>query len=425
MRNTKLIGPFRQLLTMDNLPAKGPLQDSQLEIIAEGAIAVADGKILEVGLFGELLAKYQAVEGFELGQPEGDFIALPGLIDAHTHICFAGTRAADYAMRLGGKSYLEMAESGGGIWHTVTKTREALPDELVVLTMERAKNLLRQGVTTVEVKSGYGLNADAELKMVEAIRKANALQPADLIPTCLAAHIVPRDFKGSASEYLESVQYNLLPLLKERKLTHRVDIFIDHGAFGVNEAEHFLRQAKAMGFDLVIHGDQFVEGGARLAAQLGALSVDHLESVSEATIQLLALTDVVTVALPGASMGLGCQFTPARKLLNAGCTLAIASDWNPGSAPMGELLMQAAVLGAFERLTMAETLAAVTCRAAQALNLKDRGILQTGMLADFIAFPIADYREVLYCQGALKPTMVWKRGALNDETDVRCPIFKV
>jgi len=400
---------------MDKLPAKGPLQDSQLEIISEGAIVVTDGRVVEVGLFGELLAKYQIAEGFELEQIVGDFVALPGLIDAHTHICFAGNRSADYAMRLGGKSYLEIAESGGGIWHTVTKTGEASLETLTALTVERAKQLIGQGITTVEVKSGYGLNVTAELKILEAIQKANTLQPADLVPTCLAAHIVPRDFSGSAAEYLDTVLTHLLPMVKERGLSNRIDIFVDHGAFGVAEAEHYLRQAKTMGFDLVVHGDQFAEGGALLAARLGALSVDHLEAVSEATIQQLAQTDVVAVALPGASMGLGCQFTPARKLLDAGCTLAIASDWNPGSAPMGELLMQAAVLGAFERLTMAETLAAITCRSALALRLSDRGWLRKEMLADVIAFPVADYREILYRQGALKPSKVWKRGILNFE----------
>ena len=165
-----------------------------------------------------------------------------------------------------------------------------------------------------------------------------------------------------------------------------------------------------MGFELVIHGEQFTSGGVALACSLGAASVDHLEAIKEREIQLLAASNVVAVALPGASLGLGCQFAPARKLLDVGCSLAIGSDWNPGSAPMGDLLLQTSILGIFEKMTMAESLAAITVRAANALGLKDRGILKKGYLADFIGFPVSDYREILYNQGSLKPSGVWKRG---------------
>ena len=170
-----------------------------------------------------------------------------------------------------------------------------------------------------------------------------------------------------------------------------------------------------MGFDLVIHGEQFSTGGVALACELGALSVDHLEMVQDQEISLLAASDVIPVALPGASLGLGCHFAPARKLLDGGCSLAIGSDWNPGSAPMGDLLSQTAILGIFEKMTMAESLAGITFRAAKALGLNDRGILKTGSLADFIGFQTSDYREILYNQGNLKPSMVWKRGELMKE----------
>ena len=170
-----------------------------------------------------------------------------------------------------------------------------------------------------------------------------------------------------------------------------------------------------MGFDLVIHGEQFTSGGVALACNLGAASVDHLEAIKDQEIQLLAASKVVAVALPGASLGLGCQFAPARKLLDAGCSLAIGSDWNPGSAPMGDLLLQTSILGIFEKMTMAESLSAITVRAANALGLKDRGILKKGYLADFIGFPASDYREILYNQGSLKPSKVWKNGNLEKE----------
>jgi len=232
----------------------------------------------------------------------------------------------------------------------------------------------------------------------------------DLIPTCLAAHIKPSDFHGSQADYLESIVNELLPEIRTKKLANRIDIYIDKGAFTPTEALVYLNRAKNLGFDLVIHGDQFTEGGVAVASELGALSVDHLETMNDQEIKLLAASDVIPIVLPGSSLGLGGRFAPARKLLDAGCSLAIGSDWNPGSAPMGDLLLQTALLGIFEKMTMAESLAGITFRAARALNLTDRGVLSVGMLADMAGFPVADYREIIYHQGSLDPSVVWKRG---------------
>jgi imidazolonepropionase len=403
----RLIGPFRQAINMDNLLAKGRLSDDQLEIIDHAGILI-NGEVIEaIGAFRELKSLTSVIEPIE-----GDLVALPGFIDVHTHMCWSGSRAMDYAMRLSGKSYLEIAQKGGGIWSTVMKTREAKQEDLTLLTARRAEILLHQGTTSVEVKSGYGLDADTELKILAAIHKANDVSRADLIPTCLAAHIKPRDFEGSARDYLDYLVQELLPVVKSRTLSKRVDIYVDEGAFDKQDALHYLSAAKKLGFDLVVHADQFSSGGARLAVEVGALSADHLEVITGDDIQLIADSNVIPVALPGASLGLGAGFAPARKLLDAGASLAIASDWNPGSAPMGNLLMQAAVLGIYEKLTMAETLTAITCRASAALRLTDRGILKPGMLADFIAFPCSDYREILYYQGGMMPEIVWKRGIL-------------
>jgi imidazolonepropionase len=405
MNKLKLIGPFTQVITMDNLPIKGPLSDDQLEIVENAGILV-NGEVVEsVGGFRELHSLTSVVEPVE-----GDFTVMPGLIDTHTHICWAGSRAGDYAMRLSGKNYLEIGQKAGGIWSTVIKTREASLEELTLLTARRAEILLKQGTTTIEAKSGYGLDADAELKILTAIHKANETTGADLVSTCLAAHIKPKDFTGSAREYLEYILQKLLPMVKSGRLSNRVDIYVDEGAFNRQDARYYLTAAQHLGFDLVVHADQFSEGGARLAIEVGALSADHLESITDEDIRFLAGSDVIPVALPGASLGLGAGFTPARELLDAGASLAIASDWNPGSAPMGNLLMQAAILGIYQKLTMAETLAAITCRASAALRLNDRGMLKPGMLADFIAFPCADYREILYNQGGMMPGAVWKRG---------------
>lgn len=405
----KLIGPFWQLLPMTNLPLKGPLIDEAMTITADGALLCQNGRIVAVGEF-EALRKGNNVREKYIEYIEEPTVALPGFIDAHTHICFAGSRATDYAMRLAGKTYLEIAESGGGIWDTVGKTRQASFEELMVLTLERAAQSLRAGVTTVEVKSGYGLNARDELKMLKAIQEADRATAVDLIPTCLAAHIKPKDFDGDRRKYLSFIASELLPEIWRQKLARRLDIFVEETAFSVLDAEWFLRQGQALGFDITIHADQFSSGGSELAVKLGAFSADHLEASNEKDVERLAQSAVSAVVLPGASLGLGLPFAPARKLLDAGCSLAIASDWNPGSAPMGDLLTQTALLGAYEKLSTTETLAGLTVRAAHALRLADRGQLAPGFLADMIAFPTMDYREILYQQGRLKAGRVWKRG---------------
>jgi len=414
MAKTKIIGPFTELLTMDNIPLKGSVNDAQLEIIPNGGVVVSEGAILKTGNFDQLCFEFSDLD-IEIDRIEKDMVAMPGMIDPHTHICWAGSRAKDYSLRLAGKSYLEIAQSGGGIGDTVSKTRAASASELEALLAERAITHLRNGITTIEVKSGYCLNTEGEIKMLEVIRNVNQKLPVDLIATCLAAHIKPADFEGNSTDYLKIVVSELLPEVMKRKLSKRVDIYIDNGAFTKDEARIYLNKAKKMGFDLAIHGEQFTAGGVSLACELGAHSVDHLEMVQEHEINILAASTVIPVALPGASLGLGCQFAPARKLLDAGCSLAIGSDWNPGSAPMGDLLMQTAILGIFEKMTMAESLAGITFRAAAALGLTDRGVLRIGLLADMIGFPTSDYREILYNQGSLKPSVVWKRGDLVRE----------
>lgn len=409
MIKNRLIGPFTQLLTMNNIPLKGSLNDNQLEIIPDGGIVVCEGKIVKVGNF-DLLGDEFGDRNTIIDYIDSDMVVIPGMIDPHTHLCWAGSRANDYALRLAGKSYLEIAQGGGGIGDTVEKTRVASSADLEASLTERAKTYLRNGVTTIEVKSGYCLNTGGELKLLEVIGKVNKKLSVDLIPTCLAAHIKPSDFHGSQADYLESIINELLPVIRSGNLTNRIDIYIDKGAFTPSEALVYLNQAKNLGFDLVIHGDQFTEGGVAVASELGALSVDHLETMNDHEIKLLATSNVIPIVLPGSSLGLGGRFAPARKLLDAGCSLAIGSDWNPGSAPMGDLLLQTALLGIFEKMTMAESLAGITFRAARALNLTDRGVLSLGLLADMAGFPVADYREIIYHQGSLDPSVVWKRG---------------
>ncbi len=410
MAKQQLIGPFHQLLPLAGLPLKGPVPDKILPIIEMGGILIEEERIVEVGNYEKLRKMLNGT--VNVIHLEGKHSCVPGIIDAHTHICFAGNRARDYAMRNSGSSYLEIASAGGGIWETVTQTRKASREELIKGIVRRANRHIKNGTTTIEVKSGYGLDMETELKMLEAITVADSKVLQDLIPTCLAAHIPARDFEGDAVAYLNHIGNELLPEVWEKRLASRVDIFIEEGAFSGDQVSAYLKKAKEIGFDLTVHADQFTTGGSEVAVRYSARSADHLEASTDKEIELLAASDVCPVALPGASLGLGCGFTPARKLLDAGCSLAIASDHNPGSAPMGDLLTQAAILGAYEKLSNAEVLCSITFRAAAALNMDDRGMLAPGKLADFVVFHTGDYRDILYNQGNLKPCMVWKKGEL-------------
>ncbi len=409
MIQKKLVGPFKQLLTMKNIPIKGSVSDDDLEIIENAGILIKSDYIEEVGKFEDLVNKAEN-EDYQIEELSIDLIAIPGFIDPHTHICWAGSRARDYSLRLSGKSYIEIAKAGGGIWDTVTKTRNAFINDLTKITVKHAERMILDGITTIEVKSGYGLTVEDEIKMLQAIKNADRRVVADLIPTCLAAHICPKDFDGTPKEYLNKIADELLSKVINKGLANRVDIFIEESAFNSKDALEYLLKAQHMGFEIAVHADQFTTGGSKVAIEADAVSADHLEASTDEEIKMLAESYTIPVALPGASLGLGEPFTPARKLLDAGASLAIGSDWNPGSAPMGDLLVQAAILGVFEKLTCAETLAGITVRAAAALNLKDRGIIANGYQADIIAFNFNDYREILYNQGKIKPLKVWKKG---------------
>lgn len=405
----KLIGPFKQVVTLANLPLRGKISDEQLEIIVDGGIVVDQNTIRKVGNFETLKTENPTIE---IEQIEGEQIVLPAFVDSHTHICFGGNRANDFAMRNAGKTYLEIAESGGGIWSSVQHTRNASEEELLKTLGERINFLIDLGITTIEVKSGYGLDVENELKMLRIIKKAQNVTKATLVPTCLSAHLKPRDFDGSNPEYLQYIITEILPKVKKESLANRVDIFIEKSAFQPEESKEFLLKAKELGFEITVHADQFTPGSSRIAVEVGAKSADHLEATIDEDIQFLAESDTVATALPGASLGLGEKFTPARKLLDAGAIVAIASDWNPGSAPMGNLITQASILATFQKLTTAEVLAGMTFRAAYALNLEDRGQLEVGKKADFVTFKTNNFQNVLYNQGSLKAEQVYIDGNL-------------
>ena len=407
----KLIGPFKQIVTLNNLPLRGKISDEQLEIIKNGGILInSENKIEEIGNYEVIANKTKQSLSNSPTLQFSNSVVLPAFIDCHTHICFGGNRANDFAMRNAGKTYLEIAEKGGGIWSSVQHTRNASESELLEKLLERINRLISLGITTIEIKSGYGLNLESELKMLRVIKKAQEKTEATLVPTCLSAHLKPKDFEGTSSAYLQYILTEILPKVKQENLAKRVDIFIEKSAFQPEESRKFLEKAKEMGFEITVHADQFTAGSSRIAVEVGAVSADHLEATIDEDIEFLAKSETVAVALPGASLGLGEPFTPARKILDKNGILAIASDWNPGSAPMGNLIVQASILATFQKLTNAEVLAGITFRAAKALNLNDRGILKKGMKADFVVFETDNFQNILYNQGSLVASEVYIDG---------------
>ena len=390
---------------MSNLPLKGAITDEKLEIIEKGGVIIDGDKILEVGKFSDLVKKEKNI--FEI-----DFqsVLVPGFIDCHTHICHYGSRSEEYSKRNAGMSYQQILSEGGGIHNTMTATENASDEELERVTVSRLDRHFNEGVLTCEIKSGYGSDFDQEVRLLNVINKINKNHAMGIIPTCLAAHVTPKIY-NSSSEYLNKIIEELIPILEKKKLTNRIDIFIEEKAFSVSESLDYLSQLKNK-FDITVHANQFSSGGVKVGVDCGAKSVDHLEVIDDNEIRYLSNSNTSAVVLPGCSLGLGIPFAPARKLLDRNCKLSIATDWNPGSAPMGDLLQQSSLLGSIEKLSSAEVFSAITYRSADALGLNDRGKIEKDKLADFIGFKTDDYRDILYNQGKLKPSFICKRGEI-------------
>ena len=401
----RLIGPFSQIITMSNLPLKGSITDEKLEIIENGGVIIDGNKILDVGKFSDLVKKEKNI--FEI-----DFqsVLVPGFIDCHTHICHYGSRSEEYSKRNAGMSYQQILSEGGGIHNTMTATENASDEELEKVTVSRLDRHFNEGVLTCEIKSGYGSDLNQEVRLLNIINKINKNHAMGIIPTCLAAHVTPKIY-NSSSEYLNKIIEELIPVLEKKKLTNRIDIFIEEKAFSVSESFDYLSQLKNK-FDITVHANQFSSGGVKVGVDCGAKSVDHLEVIDDNEIRYLSNSNTSAVVLPGCSLGLGIPFAPARKLLDNNCKLSIATDWNPGSAPMGDLLQQSSLLGSIEKLSSAEVFSAITYRSADALGLNDRGKIEKEKLADFIGFKTDNYRDILYNQGKLKPSFICKRGEI-------------
>lgn len=274
-----LYGPFTQCLPMSGLPLHGGLLDEQLSIIEDAGIVIRNGRIVEIGSFESLKEVFPDEQRISISDKK--VVALPAFVDCHTHLCWGGNRVHDYALRVAGKSYLEIAETGGGIMDSVRATRAASEEELVAVILNQVQDHLKRGIATIEVKSGYGLSVDDELKMLRAIQTANEQTAAILIPTFLGAHLKPSDFEGSNRDYLEMLIREVVPVIKKEKLAARADIFVEQGAFSIEEAEWYAKEMQDLGFEMTMHVDQFSKGGAELAVSLGCVSADHLEQTQD------------------------------------------------------------------------------------------------------------------------------------------------
>jgi len=367
-----------------------------LAIVSDGALLIENGSIVAVGRHDEIKSKIPA--DAEIVDAEGRCVT-PGFVDAHTHLVFAGNRAAEFEQRIAGATYQEIAAAGGGILKTVALTRAASEDELLVAATRHRDWMLRGGTTTLEAKSGYGLDRETELKMLRVIRRMNDEGPARIVPTLLAAHTVPPEYKERRAEYVRFVSEELIPEVAAQKLAEYCDAFCDDHAFTVDETRTVLSAAKRYGLKLRIHAEQFRPGtGAELAAELGAATADHLETATDETLTHLKTTGVQPVLLPGSVFALSrTQYPPARKMVEAGLAIVLATDFNPGSSPVPSMPFMLSLACVEMRLSPAEALTAATINAAHSLGLGDRvGSIESGKRADFLIHEFTDYRELAY-----------------------------
>jgi imidazolonepropionase len=367
--------------------------------IADGAIGVAGGRIVFVGERDALPAPPDRLAA--IVHDGGGRWMTPGLIDCHTHLVFAGARAREFELRLTGASYEEIARAGGGIVSTVAATRAADDDALLAAALPRLDAFLREGVTTIEVKSGYGLDTASELKMLRVARRLGEMRPVAVVTSFLGAHALPPGYAGRQGAYVDLVCDEMLPVVAQSGLADAVDAFCETIAFTPDETTRIFTRATELGLKVKLHADQLGDlGGAALAARFGALSADHLEYTSADSVRAMAASGTVAVLLPGANYFLReRQMPPVAAFREAGVPIAIASNCNPGSAPVLSLLLMLSMAATLFRLTPEEALAGVTRNAARALGLADRGVLATGKRADLALWDIDEPAELAYWIG--------------------------
>ncbi|MCC6190211.1 MAG: imidazolonepropionase [Anaerolineales bacterium] len=410
-----LVHSAAQLLTLAGGPQRGA-RLGNLGLIEDGALAIAAGRIVAVGPTRAVRAQVRSRAELDArGQ-----VALPGFVDPHTHVVWAGDRANEFEQRLAGRTYMEIMAAGGGIMSTVRQTRAASVAELAAATRPRLRQMLAHGTTTVEAKTGYGLETEAELRQLDAIELLAVEGPWTLVPTFIGAHAVPAEYAGRAEAYVDLVVDEMLPAAAgrlprwaARNLPVFCDVFCEDGAFTVAQSRRILERARALGFSLKIHADEFVGlGGTALAVELGAASADHLVQTPAADIAALGRGETVAVGLPGTPFGLAQpDYTPALQILEAGGLLALASDLNPGTTWCESMQMVIALACRYMRLTPAQAIAAATINAARALRLDHAvGSLEVGKAADVLLLGVPDYRHLGYRYGTNLVQTVVKAG---------------
>ncbi|AKP35228.1 imidazolonepropionase [Yersinia aleksiciae] len=384
------------------------MRGGKYHLIPQGAMAVADGKIVWIGPHDELPAFNASREVVYQGG-----LITPGLIDCHTHLVFGGDRSAEFEQRLNGVSYAEIAAQGGGIISTVKATRNTREQQLLEQALFRLKPLLAEGVTCIEIKSGYGLDLDSEMKMLRVARRLGELLPITVKTTCLAAHALPPEFAGRADDYIDFVCHTIIPQVAAEGLADAVDAFCEHLAFSPAQVERVFLAAQQAGLPVKLHAEQLSAlNGSTLAAKYHALSADHLEYVTESDVQAMGKAGTVAVLLPGAYYLLReTQCPPIELFRQYSVPMALASDANPGTSPALSLRLMLNMACTLFRMTPEEALAGVTCHAAKALGLQEsQGTLETGKLANWVHWPLSRPAELAYWLGGQLPVMVVFQG---------------
>jgi imidazolonepropionase len=414
LADSLLIAGASQLLT---LRGRGPRRGdslSSLGLVNDGALLVRDGLIAALGTRAELekLPEARAAERLDLGGR----VALPGFVDSHTHLIHAASRAEEYELKIAGASYEEIARKGGGILNSVKKLRAVTSEALKKRAHAALKLFAAYGTTTLEAKSGYGLDVASELKILRLHKELAGEQPLEIASTFLGAHVVPAEFRGKAGgveRYIKLIEENLLPHIGEGRLAEFCDVFCDRGAFSVEQSKRVLQAGRQWGLAPRLHAEQLSRtGAARLAILLRAASCDHLEQVNKSDIQALGKSETVATLLPGCDFHLGLeQYAPARALIDAGAIVSLATDYNPGTSPTLSMPMILSLACTQLRMTPAEAITAATINAAYALRReKSIGSLEVGKQADIAVFEVADYREIPYYFGVNHCWMTVKRG---------------
>ncbi len=384
-----------------------------LAIIPDGAMLIRNGRIIQTGAQSEI---EKFIDADCRSVDVAGRVVMPGFVDAHTHPVFAGNRADEFEMRAAGKSYQEIAASGGGIRSTVLKTRAASEDELFTASKRYSSWFLRLGTTTVEAKSGYGLTLDDEVKILRVIRRLGAETPLRYVPTFLGAHTVPDEYKDDAAAYVDLIVNEMIPVVASEGLARFCDVFCEHGAFDVDQSRRILQAARSLGMGLRVHADQLsLSGGSKLAAELGAITADHLEYAGETQISMLKSANVQPVLLPASVLMIGSQRYPnAREMIDAGLAVVLATDFNPGSSPTPSMPLVLTLASTQMKMSPAEAITAATINAAYSLGLGDEiGSLEEGKQADFVVHDCDDYREIGYFAGVEHPVSVFVKGKLR------------